>query len=267
MTREEAIQIIKARFYPSHVGLITNETRENAKALRMAIEALSEPSGDTEENELCKAYSLVFQGLQKCSMFTGLYDAKNGSSIFMNGISTVMELIAYGVSEEAGDAFTDLFIKNMVKCEEEAQKEHSDTPTDLIKRADAVNKIKRYKHRLEGKGQTYGFLLEEFEHQIPSASTDGDLISRQDVVREIVEWIQRATDNETDMAIKEFLSFLKERIESPPSAEADSRVHCKNCKHRYMDGEVTHYYWCRLHDRPVDNTDYCAWGEESEVEE
>jgi len=36
MTREEAIQIIKLRFYPSHVGLITNETQENAKALRMA---------------------------------------------------------------------------------------------------------------------------------------------------------------------------------------------------------------------------------------
>lgn len=28
------------------------------------------------------------------------------------------------------------------------------------------------------------------------------------------------------------------------------------------DGEVTHYYWCRLHDRPIDDTDYCAWGEE-----
>ena len=44
-------------------------------------------------------------------------------------------------------------------------------------------------------------------------------------------------------------------------------VRCKECKHRYMDGEVTHYYWCRLHDRPVDDTDYCAWGEESEVVE
>ena len=44
-------------------------------------------------------------------------------------------------------------------------------------------------------------------------------------------------------------------------------VRCKGCKHRYMDGEVTHFYWCRLHDRPVDDTDYCAWGEESEVEE
>lgn len=49
-------------------------------------------------------------------------------------------------------------------------------------------------------------------------------------------------------------------------AERVAVVRCKNCKHRYMDGEVTHYYWCRLHDRPVDDTDYCSWGEESEVE-
>ena len=44
-------------------------------------------------------------------------------------------------------------------------------------------------------------------------------------------------------------------------------VRCKGCKHKYEDGEVTHYYWCRLHDRPVDNTDYCSWADESEVEE
>ena len=47
---------------------------------------------------------------------------------------------------------------------------------------------------------------------------------------------------------------------------ADRLLLCKNCKHRYMDGEVTHYYWCRLHDRPVDDTDYCAWGEERKEE-
>jgi len=49
--------------------------------------------------------------------------------------------------------------------------------------------------------------------------------------------------------------------------DAGEIVRCKDCKHRYMDGDVTHYYWCRLHDRPVDDTDYCSWGEESEVEE
>ena len=46
------------------------------------------------------------------------------------------------------------------------------TEEDLISREDAVNTIKRYKHRLEGRGQTYGFLLEEFEHQIPSAEAE-----------------------------------------------------------------------------------------------
>ena len=52
---------------------------------------------------------------------------------------------------------------------------------DLISRQDAVNTIKRYKHRLQGKGQTYGFLLEEFEHQIPSAeAVQGEWIEVED---------------------------------------------------------------------------------------
>ena len=59
MTNKEAIQIIKARFYPSHVGLITDETQENVKALRMAIEALqSEPTHGRliDVDELIKKY-------------------------------------------------------------------------------------------------------------------------------------------------------------------------------------------------------------------
>lgn len=46
-----------------------------------------------------------------------------------------------------------------------------------------------------------------------------ELISRQDVVSEIDEWIQMATGNGTDMIIKDFLSFLKERIDALPSAD------------------------------------------------
>ena len=56
-------------------------------------------------------------------------------------------------------------------------------------------------------------------------------------------------------------------IDDAPTIDAVEIVRCKDCKHRYMDGDVTHYYWCRLHDRPVDDADYCAWGEKSEVEE
>lgn len=61
--------------------------------------------------------------------------------------------------------------------------------------------------------------------------------------------------------------LLKSLETNEPIYDMVDVVRCKDCKHKYMDGEVTHYYWCRLHDRPVDDTDYCSWGEESEVEE
>lgn len=44
-------------------------------------------------------------------------------------------------------------------------------------------------------------------------------------------------------------------------------VRCKDCHYRELDGEITHFYWCRINERSVDDDDYCAWGEESEVEE
>lgn len=49
-------------------------------------------------------------------------------------------------------------------------------------------------------------------------------------------------------------------------------VRCKVCKYKrlYDEGD-TKYYYCALEDRPnrnwsVDDTDYCSWGEEGEVE-
>ena len=76
--------------------------------------------------------------------------------------------------------------------------------------------------------------------------------------------LQTEFDNEVVRAVQNVgIDVDKEKlIETLQLTE--SLVRCKDCKHRYMDGEVTHYYWCRLHDRPVDDTDYCAWGEESE---
>ena len=41
-------------------------------------------------------------------------------------------------------------------------------------------------------------------------------------------------------------------------------VRCKDCRHRYEEGDCTHYYWCRVNDRPIDDTDFCAWGERIE---
>ena len=47
------------------------------------------------------------------SMFVGVHDKVNGSDEFMYGIMTVMCSLAYTVSEEYGEEFSEKFIKNM----------------------------------------------------------------------------------------------------------------------------------------------------------
>jgi len=69
---------------------------------------------------LKEAYKLVFEDLKKCGMFVGKYDARNGDINFMNGICTVMETIAYTISEEVGEEYSDLFLENIQASEEVA---------------------------------------------------------------------------------------------------------------------------------------------------
>ena len=66
------------------------------------------------------AYRIVYNDIlnNECGLMVGTYDAKNGNEDFMYGIATVMEWIAYHVSEADGEAFSELFIKNMIKSEE-----------------------------------------------------------------------------------------------------------------------------------------------------
>ena len=66
-------------------------------------------------------YKIVLNDLCKCDMFIGKYDAKNGKDDFMYGISTIMEAIAYSVSEKAGDNFVDVFLKNMEESEDKVK--------------------------------------------------------------------------------------------------------------------------------------------------
>lgn len=65
------------------------------------------------------AYRIVFNDMMNsgCGLLVGQYDAKNGKEEFMHGIATVMEWIAYRVSEEQGDDFSDLFVKNLIESE------------------------------------------------------------------------------------------------------------------------------------------------------
>lgn len=67
-----------------------------------------------------EAYKIVFEDLTKCDMFKGIYDAEHGKDSFMYGVSTVMENIAFNVSEECGDKFSTEFTENMNKSKEKA---------------------------------------------------------------------------------------------------------------------------------------------------
>ena len=63
----------------------------------------------------------IIEEMKECGMFIGRYDAKNGNEQFMYGISTVMEYLAYRVSDEYGDAFSGEFVNNMIESEKRAE--------------------------------------------------------------------------------------------------------------------------------------------------
>lgn len=79
------------------------------------------------------AFAIVLNKLIDCPMFKGIYDAEHSNDTFMHGISAVMESIAYQISNEVGDNFSDEFIKNMIKSEEYA-KEMRHAPSYLNER-------------------------------------------------------------------------------------------------------------------------------------
>lgn len=66
--------------------------------------------------DLKQAYQMVFNDLRECRMFQGHYDAVNGSSHFMAGIETVMEVIAYrAYDDNSAEDFAYEFANNMRK--------------------------------------------------------------------------------------------------------------------------------------------------------
>ena len=73
---------------------------------------------NANEKEMLKG---IIEEMRECGMFEGRYDAKNGKPEFMYGISTVMECLAYRVSDEYGDDFSDTFIQNLIISEQKAK--------------------------------------------------------------------------------------------------------------------------------------------------
>ena len=59
----------------------------------------------------------VFINLCECGLFVGKYDAEHGDEHFMYGVNTVMESLAYMISDKVGDTFNEAFLRNMEKSE------------------------------------------------------------------------------------------------------------------------------------------------------
>lgn len=74
-------------------------------------------------NTVQDAYRIVFNDMMNsgCGLLVGKYDVKNGNEKYMFGVDTVMEWIAYKVSEVQGDDFSELFTKNMVESQKKAR--------------------------------------------------------------------------------------------------------------------------------------------------
>jgi hypothetical protein len=70
-----------------------------------------------QEREIIKK---VVEDMKGCGLFIGRYDATNGSPVFMHGVSTVMEYLAYLVSDSYGEQFSDEFLNNLIKSEKSA---------------------------------------------------------------------------------------------------------------------------------------------------
>lgn len=64
----------------------------------------------------------VFINLCECGMFVGKYDARNGNKDFMYGIETVMENLAYMISDKVYNTYNNVFLKNMEKSEKKVDK-------------------------------------------------------------------------------------------------------------------------------------------------
>lgn len=68
------------------------------------------------------AWQVVLDELMKVSLFCGKYDARNNSDpAFMYGIGTVMENIAWHVSEDCAYKFNEIFTTNLVGSQEVAK--------------------------------------------------------------------------------------------------------------------------------------------------
>lgn len=55
--------------------------------------------------------------------------------------------------------------------------------------------------------------------------------------------------------------IFKEMLEDAPTIDAVPVIRCKDCRHRYITGDTTHYYVCDFMDAEYNDNGYCHNGE------
>ena len=74
------------------------------------------------ENEKQTMRKVIETIIQSNGLFAGNYDAENGNSDFMYGISSLLEYLAYSVDADLGNEVEDIFGENMLKSEKSLDK-------------------------------------------------------------------------------------------------------------------------------------------------
>lgn len=72
------------------------------------------------ENEKQTMRKVIETIIQRDGLFAGNYDAENGNSDFMYGISSLLEYLAYSVDTDFGNEVEDIFAENMLKSEKKS---------------------------------------------------------------------------------------------------------------------------------------------------
>lgn len=85
---------------------------------KLITECQTKTNDPKDEDSVAK----LFNKMRECKLFNGVYDARGkDSEDYMYGIISVMEYIAYSISDECGDEFSTTFINNMLESERKAE--------------------------------------------------------------------------------------------------------------------------------------------------
>ena len=129
----------------------------------------------------------------------------------------------------------------------------TESPNEVDEKNDEVIKSVRCKNCEWFKNCEY------FEKPPCTKQTEpSDLISRAEALMELNGACSNWQDDAKVAEIIHNLPSCHNCIECE-SVSAERVVRCKDCEYRYEEGDCTHYYWCRINDRPIDDDNFCSW--------